>query len=62
VIHRFRHAHFAGAVGTAEERSLGLDPVPGDLAAAVRADGSKLVNGAFETVEDVLFSSGYDFK
>jgi hypothetical protein len=49
-------------VGAAEERSLGLDPVPGDLAATVRADGRELVDGAFETVKDVLFSSGYDFK
>jgi hypothetical protein len=36
--------------------------MPGDLAAAVRTHGSELVNGAFETVEDVLLSGGYDFK
>jgi hypothetical protein len=62
MVHHFRHAHLPGAVGAAEERSLGLDPVPGDLAATVRADGRELVDGAFETVKDVLFSSGYDFK
>ncbi len=49
-------------MGAAEEGSLGFNSVPGDLAAAVRADGRELVNGAFETVEDVLLSGGYDFK
>jgi hypothetical protein len=45
-------------VGTAEECSLGLDPVPYDLAAAVLAHRSEPVNGTFEAVESMGITGG----
>src|SRR3954469_7069882 len=48
------------AVGAAVEGAVRLDPVADDLAAAVRADGSELVNGALEAVERVC-RAGRDY-
>lgn len=44
-------AALPGTVGTAVERTLRLDTVAHDLAAAVLAYRSELVNGAFEAIK-----------
>jgi hypothetical protein len=43
-------------MSTAEERLFRLDSVPDDLATAVIADGSQLVNGALKAIERVGLS------
>jgi hypothetical protein len=37
VVDGFHHTHFSSAMGAAKELSLGLDPMPDDLAPAVIA-------------------------
>jgi hypothetical protein len=49
-------------VGTAIESVVGLDPVPNDPAAAVSANWSQLVNGAFEAVEHMPDPGGKDLE
>ena len=58
----FFDAGFVGAVGTAEHLAAGFDAVAENAAAAVRADGGKLLDGAFEAVEGVGFSREDDFE
>src|SRR5215510_336331 len=54
VVFRLSDSGFARAVGAAIERVLGLDAMPDDPAAALRADRGQLLDRAFEAVEDVL--------
>jgi len=58
VIHRGSYAAFPGAVSTAKEGALRLNPVPYDLAAAVLAHRSEPVDGAFEAVEGMGVTGG----
>jgi hypothetical protein len=62
VIDRCRHAALPGAVGTTEERPLGLDPVTDDLAPTVLAYGRQFVNGALETIEGMRVPGGNDLE
>src|SRR5215208_5120313 len=58
VIHSGLYAAFPGAVGTAKEGALRLNPVPYDLAAAVLAHRREPVDGAFEAVERMGITGG----
>jgi hypothetical protein len=55
-------ARATGAVGAAEEIFLRFDAVPDYPASAIGAHRRKLVNRAFETIENVRFASRYHFK
>lgn len=51
-----------GTVGAAEDGITSFHAVADDFAVAVRADRGKEVDGAFEGVEDEVFSAGDDFE
>jgi hypothetical protein len=54
VVFRLSDSGFARAIGAAIERVIGLDAMPDDPTAALRADRGQLLDRAFEAVEDVL--------
>jgi hypothetical protein len=58
MIDRCAHTFAPSTMCTAEERAVGLDPVPNDPAAAVIAHGRELLNRALEAIEDVPFLGG----
>src|SRR3989442_8531637 len=62
MIHRRFDPRLTGAVSTAKERSLCLDTVTDDLAAAMVADGGELLNCALKAVEDMVHAGGNDVK
>ena len=62
MIFHFLDAGLPRAIGATVKRSLRLDAVADDLAAAVIADGRELVNRAFEAVERVTSTGGDHFK
>jgi hypothetical protein len=62
VIHSGSYAAFPGAVGTAKERALRLDPVSDNLAPAVFAHRSEPVNRAFKAVEGMGLSGSNDLE
>jgi hypothetical protein len=56
------HSTLAGAMRATVERTVRLDPVPDDLAAAVITLRRELMNGALETIECVRRPVAQDFK
>src|SRR5688572_8940284 len=62
VVDRAMRAGQAGAVRATVERVLDLDSVANHLAAAMCADGRKLVDRTLEAVEDVALAGGDDLE
>ena len=57
-----RYTSFTGTVRTAEEGALRLDSVADDLAAAMHAGRSELLNCALKAIEHVTPTAGDDLE